>query len=337
MQMPGRKYGAASRYRYGFNGKEEDDEVKGDGNQQDYGMRIYDTRLGRFLSVDPLTKSYPHYTPYSYAGNKPIRFIDLDGAEEREHPYNFIDFMNWVGGHSPNDNPFNKDNPVGKLNDNFNPVAIINNYACKLSYGKDSHREPIDSRGKLGVLTDLGTDVILYVSGEKLFKVVLGPKNSLQVLEQQAAKNEAATGAVKSNPTVEVTTESAKKIEVGEYGAMTKTYGKTGMSADHIPSFGSIKKSVETSIGRKLTLQEAKNLRKSTLTMVYETEIHEEVSRTFAGRNNPMQIAKDARNLVEAVQKDIQALTPRLLKSGYSQADIKAAQQTLSERYLPHK
>ncbi|MEZ2442984.1 RHS repeat-associated core domain-containing protein [Chitinophaga sp. RCC_12] len=48
-------------YRYGFNGKENDNEVKGEGNQQDYGMRIYDPRLGRFLSVDPLTKGYPHY------------------------------------------------------------------------------------------------------------------------------------------------------------------------------------------------------------------------------------------------------------------------------------
>lgn len=35
---------------------------------QDYGMRIYDSRLGRFLSVDPLTQSYPWYTPYQYAG-----------------------------------------------------------------------------------------------------------------------------------------------------------------------------------------------------------------------------------------------------------------------------
>src|ERR1051325_279971 len=46
-------------YRYGFNGKENDDEVKGEGNEQNYGMRIYDPRLGKFLSVDPLTKSYP--------------------------------------------------------------------------------------------------------------------------------------------------------------------------------------------------------------------------------------------------------------------------------------
>jgi hypothetical protein len=44
-------------------------------------MRIHDPRLGRFLSVDPLTKDYPWYTPYQFAGNMPIVAIDLDGAE----------------------------------------------------------------------------------------------------------------------------------------------------------------------------------------------------------------------------------------------------------------
>ncbi|MEY3499760.1 MAG: hypothetical protein RL308_1429 [Bacteroidota bacterium] len=69
-------------YRYGFNGKEMDNEVSGNGNSYDYGFRIYNPRLGRFLSVDPLTKSYPWYTPYQFAGNKPIWAIDLDGLEE---------------------------------------------------------------------------------------------------------------------------------------------------------------------------------------------------------------------------------------------------------------
>lgn len=68
-------------YRYGFNGKENDNEVKGQGNQQDYGMRIYDTRLGRFLSVDPITDEYPELTPYQFASNTPIMGVDLDGLE----------------------------------------------------------------------------------------------------------------------------------------------------------------------------------------------------------------------------------------------------------------
>lgn len=72
-------------YSYGFNGKENDNEIVGTGEgTQDYGLRIYNPALGRFLSVDPLTKSYPWYTPYQFAGNKPINSIDLDGAEEFE-------------------------------------------------------------------------------------------------------------------------------------------------------------------------------------------------------------------------------------------------------------
>ncbi len=64
-------------YSYDFNGKETDAET----NLQDYGMRIYNARLGKFLSVDPLTPDYPWYTPYQFAGNMPIMCIDLDGCE----------------------------------------------------------------------------------------------------------------------------------------------------------------------------------------------------------------------------------------------------------------
>lgn len=81
MGQPSRQY-SVTDYRYGFNGKENDNEVKGEGNQQDYGMRIYDPRLVRFLSTDPLGKRFPFLTPYQYAGNSPIAFVDLDGAEQ---------------------------------------------------------------------------------------------------------------------------------------------------------------------------------------------------------------------------------------------------------------
>ncbi|MBN8641141.1 MAG: hypothetical protein J0L86_04945 [Flavobacteriales bacterium] len=68
-------------YRYGFNGMEKDDELKGNGNSINYEARMQDTRVGRFLSLDPLTKSFPHYSPYQFAGNSPIYHIDLDGRE----------------------------------------------------------------------------------------------------------------------------------------------------------------------------------------------------------------------------------------------------------------
>lgn len=89
MMMPGRQFTAGSGYRYGFNGKENDNEVKGEGGQQDYGMRVYDPRLGKFLSVDPLTKSFPWYSPYHFAGNNPIQNTDLDGGEPQDYRKNW--------------------------------------------------------------------------------------------------------------------------------------------------------------------------------------------------------------------------------------------------------
>jgi len=59
--------------------KENDNDI-GNG-AQDYGMRIYDGRLGRFLSVDPITNKYPELTPYQFASNTPIQAIDVDGLE----------------------------------------------------------------------------------------------------------------------------------------------------------------------------------------------------------------------------------------------------------------
>ncbi|MBK9379707.1 MAG: hypothetical protein IPN39_00045 [Chitinophagaceae bacterium] len=81
MLMPDRKYSAGTGYRYGFNGKEKDTEGP---VQYDYGFRIYDPRLVRFKSVDPLTRSYPELTPYQFASNRPIEAIDLDGLEAKD-------------------------------------------------------------------------------------------------------------------------------------------------------------------------------------------------------------------------------------------------------------
>ena len=87
-QMVGRTFNSPS-YKYGFNGKEKDDEGMGGGSSTyDYGFRIYNPSIAKFLSVDPLTKSYPWYTPYQFAGNKPIVAIDLDGLEEKIVIYN---------------------------------------------------------------------------------------------------------------------------------------------------------------------------------------------------------------------------------------------------------
>ncbi len=78
--MPGRSY-SSTAYKYGFNGKEKDDEVKGSGNTMDFGARMYDSRLGRWFAVDPKAAQYTSYSPYHAMYDNPIIVKDNDGEE----------------------------------------------------------------------------------------------------------------------------------------------------------------------------------------------------------------------------------------------------------------
>jgi RHS repeat-associated protein len=71
--------GCGECYRFLFNGMESDPEMKGTGNCLDFGARIYDPRIGRWLSVDPLIREYPSWSPYNSFLSNPIYIIDPDG------------------------------------------------------------------------------------------------------------------------------------------------------------------------------------------------------------------------------------------------------------------
>src|ERR1700709_323287 len=79
MVTPGRTFSTGNQYRYGFDGKENDRNISN--GAQDYGMRISDVRIGKFLSVDPLQAKYASLTPFQFASNSPISGVDLDGKE----------------------------------------------------------------------------------------------------------------------------------------------------------------------------------------------------------------------------------------------------------------
>ena len=65
--------------RYGFNGKMKDNEVEGEGDVYDFGARMYDARLGRWLSLDPDQNLYANLTPYCYSANSPLILVDKSG------------------------------------------------------------------------------------------------------------------------------------------------------------------------------------------------------------------------------------------------------------------
>ena len=324
--MPGRKYSIANaNYRYGFNGKEKDNSINSL-TDYDYGFRIYNPAIGRFLSVDPITNKYPELTPYQFASNRPIDGIDLDGLEW------WSNFKKWLvtpvkAWNTPDGKPPKISPQADKaIRENVNKVANIllmiqghfEMQEASLSGLKSSpaSSSPISSQEpELKTLVAQSQDGSLEV-GEARSTSEITSKISIEA-------NGGNTNAAISNQI------SQKKLQVGAYFEMSKLNAKSGLSADHIPSFASIKKYVEALSGAELTLAEEKALRKSSLTIVYETQIHQTVSRTFGGRNNPIQIANDAGNLLGAIEKDVKRLTPSLLKAGYSQEDINAGQQQL--------
>ncbi len=103
MRMEGEDYvqNAGREDRYLYNGKELDTDFGL--NLYHYGARMYDVAVGRFTGTDRFAHKFAFQSPYAYAANNPIKFIDVNGDSIkvtdalRKDEKNYRAFQLWAG------------------------------------------------------------------------------------------------------------------------------------------------------------------------------------------------------------------------------------------------
>ncbi|SCC64830.1 RHS repeat-associated core domain-containing protein, partial [Chitinophaga costaii] len=139
MQMVDRN-GSAGGYRYGFNGKENDNEIVADENSVNFEFREYDPRIGRFKSIDPKSLDYPWQSPFVYHRNNPISGVDYLGLGDPPK----LDWEHFKERHLLSGN-FSKSAPVNQ------PNSIVTNPAWQSRDAIEKlHAEALEVASKTG-------------------------------------------------------------------------------------------------------------------------------------------------------------------------------------------
>ena len=105
---------------YLFNAKEFDEET----GLYYYGARYYEPKLSQFLSVDRYSENYPNFNPYSYVGNNPIKYIDVNGDSI---VINNRGYVNYYNPNDPDTRVFLNNRCIGSLGSTINANGWFDN------------------------------------------------------------------------------------------------------------------------------------------------------------------------------------------------------------------
>ena len=96
LNMEGNWNGAAGSNKKQYNGKEWNDDFGLGWN--DYGFRMYDPAMLRWVCIDPLVEKHTSWTGYNYVLNNPLKFIDLDGRDTTQRKEAIAKAQEYVDG-----------------------------------------------------------------------------------------------------------------------------------------------------------------------------------------------------------------------------------------------
>ena len=163
MLVPGRSYVDPSRdYRYGFQGQEMDNELKGRGNSLNYTFRMHDPRVGRFFATDPLEKKYPFYSPYAFSGNRVIDAVEIEGLEPMGVDIIMTMAKFWIKSKLGLQNNVNSMmGPVTKNNETINNNILLDEKAKEFYYKADAIAGASSISGKIFVAGGVTSGVVV--------------------------------------------------------------------------------------------------------------------------------------------------------------------------------
>ena len=170
----------AGDFRYGFQGQERDDEVKGEGNSVNFKYRMHDPRVGRFFAVDPLAAKYPYNGSYNFSENRVIDGVELEGKEVDLNVLNPFSYL---------EQEFNKvNNEIVSYPSNSLAVSSLTYYAESILPNVAQLNE--DEKQQIFLEDALKTEAILRVKMKKKVTIKIrhqyikskGPRRSVSFL-----------------------------------------------------------------------------------------------------------------------------------------------------------
>lgn len=120
-----------------------------------------------------------------------------------------------------------------------------------------------------------------------------------------------------------------KLLEVDTYRGF-QGRPREGAHADHMPSAAAIERYLRSGFP-ELDVQDLQAMKKDVAALIVPARVHQKCSETYGGRNTPEQIARDAKDLKGAVDRNLNAIKECLRDEGFSDVQIEQARQEMHQ------